>query len=388
MDVFEQAKLLSDYISDIRQRIHANPELGFEEYATSKLIADELDALGIPYRMMEPTGVLGTLCGQAPGDGKTILLRADIDALPIAEATGLPYASKNAGVSHACGHDTHAAMLLGAARILSENRDRFSGRIQLLFQPAEETGRGAEAMIQQGVLEGVEACFAEHILSQVPVGVVLTGPGQVMAGAGTFKITVQGVSCHGSQPEAGADALLAGAAIVNALQALTSREVAAISPFVLTVGTFHAGDRYNIVTGHAEMEGTVRAFDRKLLRDAGERIARIASGVAAAYRCTADTEYACTCESLITDAAVTKVLQAAARKVLPNEAMLITGSPNMGSEDFAYYSAAAPCAFAAIGGGGTYPQHNEHFTVDESAFPTGAALYAQFALEYLTQKGG
>lgn len=382
METMKRAAELSQYIADARHHIHAFPETGFEEVETSAFIERELSALGLKVRRMEPTGVMAEICGAQSG-GKTVLLRADMDALPMAEKTGLDYASTREGVFHGCGHDSHAAMLLGAARLLVEARDGFAGRVRLIFQPGEETGLGALRMIEQGVLDQVDMCFAEHILPQYPLGAVYCGAGRVMAGAGTFTVTVTGRAAHGAQPENGADALLCGAATALALQTIASREVAPDSPFTLNIGTLHAGDRYNIVAGHAVLEGTARMFDRTLLEGVGERIARIASGTAASYRCEADTKYSVTCESLITDSRATALARRAAQQILPDPAKLNYVLPTMGSEDFAFFSAKAPCAFAYIGCGGEYPLHSERFTVDDGALLTGAALYAQTALEFL-----
>ncbi len=380
MDVLNEAKKVFDYVVDARRRIHQTPELGFEEHGTTAYVAARLNELGVPYKLMQPTGVLGEIRGAFSGN--TVLLRADMDALPIEEHTGLPFASVNPGISHACGHDGHTAMLLGAARLLNENRQQLHGTVKLMFQPAEETGNGAERMIEQGVLEGVDVCFAEHILSQLPVGTIMTGAGQLMAGGGTFTITVNGESCHAGLPHTGADALTAGAAIVSSLQTIVSRNNDPMKPLVVSVGTFKAGSRYNVVAGSARMEGTVRTFDRALLHDIGGSVACVAGNVAKAHRCTADVQYSCTCESLITDAKATDCVKEAAAKVAPAD-MLLAAAPGMGSEDFAYFSVYVPSAFAAIGGGGGYPQHNERFVFDERALLTGTALYAQFALTYL-----
>lgn len=383
MDITARARLIEPYMVEARRRLHRRPELGFEEHESSDFVAQELEKAGYAVRRLSPTGVLGELAGAS--NGKRVLLRADMDALPVEEESGLAYASERPGVMHACGHDMHTAMLLGAARLIAEERAALRGSVRLLFQPAEETGRGARKMIAQGVLEGVDACFAEHIAPMVPVGAVFTGAGQLMAGAGTFRITVQGKACHGAMPHQGADALLAAARIVTALQTIVSRETAPLAPLVITVGTFRAGDRYNVVAGEAVLEGTVRALDGALLMRMGEDIARVASSTAAAHRCTAETSYAKTCESLVTDAALTETLRRAARKVIAAPELLINMQPEMGAEDFSDISALRKSAFAAIGAGGEFPLHSGRLNVDERALSTGAALYAQFAFDYLLE---
>ncbi len=383
MDVIAQARLLQPYMVQARRRLHREPELGFEEQKTSAYVAEELRHLGYAVTRLSPTGILGELEGMAPG--KTVLLRADMDALPIREETGLPFASAREGVSHACGHDFHTAMLLGAAKLLSQERGSMRGSVRLLFQPGEETGRGASEMIKQGVLESVDACFAEHVAPRVPTGAIATGEGQLMAGAGTFRIKIRGEACHGAMPHMGADALLAGAQTVVSLQSIVSREVAPLKPLVVTAGTFHAGSRYNVVSGEAEIEGTVRALDGELLRETGSRIARVASGVAAAHRCAAQCEYAITCESLTADPVLAELVRSAARELLEDPALLLTLPPDMGSEDFSDIAALKPSAFAIVGVGGEHPLHSGFFEGDEAAMPIGAALYARFALDFLTQ---
>lgn len=383
MDIVAQARLLQPYILNARRRLHNRPELGFEEKESSDFIAGELEALGYSVTRLSPTGIMAELSGNK--SGATVLLRADMDALPIEEKTGLPFASCHEGISHACGHDIHSAMLLGAAKLLLERRSELNGNVRFLFQPAEEMGNGALHMITQGVLDGVDACFAEHVAPLYDVGMIAIGKGQLMAGAGTFKITVNGKSCHGAMPQLGADALLAGAQIVVALQSIVSREINPMTRLVITVGTFHSGDRYNVVSGESVIEGTVRALDGKLLDTMGEKLERIASNVAEAYRCTAQTEYKKTCESLVADAAIADVARSAAQKI-QDSALIYDLEPQMGSEDFSDIAVKRPSTYAVIGVGGEYPLHNERFNADESAMPVGAALYAQFAIDYLTSK--
>ena len=277
------------YQIEMRRWFHQHPEESTKEVRTAERIRAELDRAGIPWRPCGlGTGTLARIEGAQPG--RTILLRGDIDALSVNEETGLPYASEVPGVMHACGHDCHISMLLTAAMIVNEIRDRLKGTIVFAFQPAEELGLGARAMIEEGALEGVDACFGMHVWSDYPAGTVALRKGPMMASGDQFKIHVRGKSTHGAQPQLGADALIMGAAIAQNLQTIVSRETYPGDTAVVTVGKFHSGTRFNVVAGTAELEGTTRTFSPAVRDRFEEQITRIARSTAEAMRGTADVE--------------------------------------------------------------------------------------------------
>jgi len=370
-------------VIEFRRDLHMHPETCFEEFRTTEKIAEQLDSLGIPYRKFEPTGLIAEIKGGKPG--KTVALRADIDALTIQEQTDLPFKSVKDGYMHACGHDTHAAMLIGAAMVLNSIKDELPGTVKLIFQPAEEICAGARAVIKQGALDGVDAIFGLHIGGQVPVGVIAYVPGAACSAADMFKIKVTGQAGHGAMPEASIDATVAAAAIVMNLQTMVSRELPPTQPVVCTVGTLNSGSRFNIVSGSATMEGTCRCYDKEIHRRIPEIMERIVKQTAAAYRCTAEFEYEVHTEVLVNNPDALEILKGAALKVVAVPQMLVEAKPIMGAEDFAEYAAVIPGAFCFIGGGGTLPNHNDHIVFDEAAFKTGIALHAQMAYDFLTK---
>ena len=379
-DIKKLAHEVYPYVVEMRRDFHRHPEASFEEFRTTKRIAEELDKMGIPYRLFEPTGLVGEIKGGKPG--KCIALRADIDALTTTEKTGLPYASENEGYMHACGHDTHTAMLLGAAKILSSVKDELCGTVKLIFQPAEELASGAKCIVEQGVLDGVDAAFGQHIFSRRPAGSLSLSEGTLHPAADYFKLTVTGKASHGALPDEGIDATVAASAIVLALQTISSREFSPLDPIVVTVGTLHSGARFNIISGEAVLEGTVRIFNKDIHPHMPEIMERIAKQTAAAYRCTAELDYQFKTEILVNEPHMTAIARAAAEKLVPPE-KIFPFQRNMGGEDFAEYTSHIPCAFVALGGGGDAPQHSDLFCIDESAMETGSALYAQVAVDYL-----
>ena len=382
MDSKQLAAELQEYVVAFRRELHEHPELSNKEFWTTDRIAQELESMGLSVRRFEPTGVCADIVGGKPG--KMIALRADIDALPVQEDTGLPYASKVDGVMHACGHDTHAAMLMGATKALVSKKDELAGTVRVIFQPAEENVTGARMLVKQGVLDGVSMIFGQHIAGMMPVGTMATSAGPSAAASDHFVIKVHGKSCHGAMPNTGADATLAAANVVCALQSIVSREIAPAEPVVVTVGQFVSGTAKNVVSGEAELGGTVRTFSRELRKTMPERLERIAKQVAAAYRCTAELDYDFSVDVLVNDEAATEVAKGAILKVIADPKMLLTNLPRqMGAEDFAEYTPVVPGAFAMLGGGGEYPQHSNHFAIDESSFETGVAFLIQVACDAL-----
>lgn len=387
MDSKKLAAGVQQDVVAFRHELHAHPELSFQEVETTNRIAAALEGLGLTVTRFAPTGLMADIKGGKPG--KMVGLRADIDALPVTEHTDLPFASAVPGVMHACGHDTHAAMLYGAAKVLCSVKGELPGTVRLLFQPAEEIVKGAKALVQQGALDGVDMLFGQHIIGMMPVGVLGVSAGPSAAASDAFIIKVHGKGCHGAMPDTGVDATLAASAIVVGLQSIVSREIAPAEPAVVTVGKLVSGTKGNIISGEAEMEGTVRTFDRALRKTMPDRITRIAKDIASAYRCTAEVEYEFSVDVLINDEAATAVAAGAAKKVVAAPAMLLQNLPRqMGAEDFADYTAKVPASFAVLGGGGEYPQHSDKFCIDEAAFETGVAFLVQAAWDFLTGAQG
>ncbi|MDT8903200.1 M20 metallopeptidase family protein [Anaeroselena agilis] len=387
MSVRESAEQLKEELISWRRQIHAHPEVGWHEVATGNMVAAELEKMGIEVTRVAKTGVLGVIKGTAPG--RTVALRADMDALPITEANEVPYKSQNPGVMHACGHDGHTAMLLGAAKILSQMREKIKGTVKLFFQPSEEIGGGALAFIEAGAIEGVDAILALHLWPNLPSGKVSLVPGPRMASADKLFIKVRGKAGHGSMPHQGVDAILAAAAITMNLQSIVSREVAPLEPAVVTIGRFTGGTTWNIVCDEVELEGTTRCFSREIRDKFPATIERIIKSTAASYRAEAELEYVPISPPTINDPLVAKVAAGALTGLYGEEA-LGEMEKVMGGEDFAYFLERIPGAMVFVGVGnkekGTdYPLHNERYNLDEDVLPAGAALHAQFALDFLSR---
>ncbi|MBR1757729.1 MAG: amidohydrolase [Lachnospiraceae bacterium] len=370
-----------------RREMHRHPELSLREVETTNRIASALDALGISYRRMNPTGLSGEIHGTKAGGSKTILIREDIDALPTTEHTGLSFASECPGRMHACGHDTHMAMLLGAVTYLQAHRDTFAGTIRFLFQPAEECSQGALMMIEQGVMDGVDHAVGMHISPIFEAGTVSALPGECWAACDRFQIHVKGKSCHGALPHTGRDAVVCASAIVMNLQQIVSREADPNTAAVVTVGCLQAGTTYNIVSGEAELEGTCRTFSEELHAQMPDKIRRIAEGTAAVYGCEATVEFETLSEVLFCDPAVTKIGLAAAAKVV-GEDKAVLAPRQMIAEDFCFYSKLVPSVFFNIGArwaddDKVRPLHSDQVLFDENAIEIGASVFVQTALDLL-----
>lgn len=401
MNVTEQLKAqiaeTSVYVIAKRRWYHARPELAYQEVDTSARICADLDELGIPYERPTATGVVATIKGNAKDaynelgqPARRLMLRADIDALPVAEQTGLPFTSQNEGKMHACGHDCHIAMLLGAARLLLGIKDQLKGEARLVFQPAEEGGDGSNSMIKAGVLQGVDGVFGLHIWSDVPAGKVNVEAGPRMAATDWWRIDVTGKSAHGAMPNQGADALLAGAAIVAILQSIVSRNMSPFEPAVVTVGQFHSGTARNVMAGSAWMEGTVRTFTEEAHQQIPELMKRIASETAAAYGCTAKLAYEMAHDAVVNTPEAADLAQRAALKVLGPDALAVYQG-SMPGEDFSNYLKLVPGAFAFLGAGTqdtsgkVWPQHSSCYNPDENVLVRGSLLAAQYAYDFLSE---
>ena len=387
MNVKELAKEQESYVIQCRHYLHSHPELSTKEVNTTRFIKEELEKMGVEVQEFEGiTGCVGTIKGDKPG--KTVMLRADIDALPITENPGKSYCSLNPGVMHACGHDCHTSMLLGAAKILSAHRDEIHGTVKLIFQMAEEIGRKSEEYVKRGALEGVDAIFGMHIWSAVPAGKVNLESGERMACSDRFTIKIHGKSSHGSAPHEGKDAIIAGAAAIQALQTIPSRINNPFNALVVTVGIFNGGTKENIIADQAELTGTVRAFNREFRNSMPEVIKSVVEPVVKGYGCSAEVDYYFGPSPLINDHEdLVQIARGAASKEMGEDA-LIPLKKMTGAEDFSVYMETVPGVFGYLGcrneeKGIIAAHHHPAFDVDEDVLYHGTGIYVQFALDYL-----
>ncbi|HEX6548891.1 MAG TPA: M20 family metallopeptidase [Candidatus Dormibacteraeota bacterium] len=388
-ELLTAAQELGGTIVNDRRTIHSHPELAYQEEQTSTMVQARLRELGIPFRSgLGGTGVVGEIRGHK-GDGPCVLLRADMDALPIEEKTSVPFASEIPGVMHACGHDAHTAILLGVARLLNERRDGFSGTVKLMFQPAEEGGAGAARMIEAGVLDEpkVDAAFMLHVGAELEAGVVASGGGPLLAAADSFTIRVLGRGGHAARPNLAVDPIVAGAQIVTALQTLVAREASPFKPAVVTLGSFNAGHAHTVIPDEAVIQGTIRSFDGALFERLEQRVTEVAQGIAAALRATATIDFHMHYPPSVCDERMAGLLGESSRRVLGSEAV-VDFEPRMGAEDFAFVLQKVPGAMLSLGVKKAEwpepkPVHTATFDIDESALPIGAACLAQTALDFL-----
>lgn len=394
MNYAKRAEELSSEIIENRHYLHRHAELSFKEYETTAYIVEKLKEIGVPVQTFEDyTGCIATIKGGKPGS-KTILLRADIDALPITENSGVDFASEHEGVMHACGHDCHASMLLGAARLLWEQRDELCGTVKLLFQAAEEAFIGSHYYVDKGYLDDVDAAMGMHVWPTAPAGKIGVKDGDLMASCDNFKITVHGVSSHGSTPHMGRDAIVAASSILLNLQHIVSRFNNPIYSLVVTVGKITAGTQFNIITDTAVMEGTVRCYSKETRGMVEENMRRIVESTAIADGCTAELEYEYIEPSVVNgDPMLTEIARNAANKMFGDGAA-IEAEKATGSEDFSYIMDKFPSSVFLFLGcyneetGCIYPVHNDKFKIDEEILYHGAAEYAQFATDYLERTAG
>lgn len=375
-----------DELTELRRKLHSEPELSWEEYKTTDFVCDYLDQLGISYRRAEPTGVIAEIKGGKPG--KTVALRGDMDALSVEELnTDLPYASTEDGKMHACGHDAHTAMLLVAAKALNDIKDEIPGNVRLLFQPAEEVAEGAKALVQQGAVEGVDNVFGIHIWSQMPTHKVSCTPGPSFASADLFKVTFKGKGGHGAIPQACIDAAIVASSFVMNVQSVVSRTIDPQQGAVLTVGKMVVGTRFNVIAENAVIEGTVRCFDSETRDHIEAQLTHYAESVAAVYGATAKVEYIRGTQAVINDEYSAALVQRVAAEAFGEE-VVFHEKPTMGGEDFSFYLDEVPGSFALVGSGNPekdteWAHHHGKFNIDEDALATGAELYAQYAWAYL-----
>jgi amidohydrolase len=366
----------------IRREIHRHPELGFEEHNTQAIVERELDAAGIEHRRIAGTGVVGIVRGALPG--RVSGLRADMDALPILEDSGEPCASEIPGKMHACGHDAHTAMLLGAARSLQSSREALHGTVVLLFQPAEEGPGGALPMIEAGVMDDpkIEAVAMLHVDPRLATGTIGVTPGPVNAAADEFHVTIRGKGGHGAYPHKAIDAIPAAAATVLALQNVASRETDPLGSIVVTLGTIEGGYRNNVIADRVKLTGTIRTHDPAIREAAHAKVRRIVDGVAAAYGTQAETEIMLGYPPVVNDPVLTEAFAAYARDVAGIPVQV--PAPTMGGEDFAYFAQRVPGVLVRLGIfneqlGSIHSGHSPQFRLDEGAIPTGIRTLVAFA---------
>ncbi len=389
MKIKDEVLSFKNEVIHLRRDFHKHPELGFEEQRTSQIVENYLKDCGIEVKShIAKTGVVGILRGK--GKGKTIMLRADMDALPIQEMNEISYKSVNKGIMHACGHDGHTAMLLVAAKILSGHKDEINGNVKFIFQPSEEkTPGGAIKMIEEGVMNNpnVDEAFGLHLGNMIPAGIIGIKEGVFTAEADTFKIEITGKGGHGAYPHTSIDPVVIAAQTVIGLQTIVSREINPIHPIVVTVGKIHSGDVFNVIPEKAELLGTVRTLDRKIAETIPEMIKRIAKNTAKALRGSAEVQYSFGYPPLVNNKKETKYIIQIAEKVVGKEHILI--SPvSMGGEDMAYFLEKVPGAFFWLGSmnkekGFDKPHHSAYFNFDEDVLPIGVEMHVKIALNLL-----
>ena len=380
-DILKRAERMAPWLRERYRELHRHPELPLREVETHKYLRRELEALGLEYLAPADNITIALLEGGLPG--ACVGLRCDTDALPVREETGLPFASERPGVMHACGHDAHMAAGLGAARLLSERRDAWRGRVKLIFQPGEEGEGGADLVIATGLVDDVNVFFGIHVWSPYETGTLHAAPVTVSASVDLFTLRVTGRGGHGATPERCADAVVAASAVVGALQTVVSRGLSPMRPSVLTIGSFHAGVAGNVIAQEAELRGTLRALDEDTRRQAEELLERTASAAAQAFGCTATLQNRRVSDVVTNDERAVHIALECAKGLAPAER--IGGqSPMMIGDDFANYGVIAPYCYAQVGiaskdKGTCAAHHNGKFRVDEDVLPLCAAWLAAFA---------
>jgi hippurate hydrolase len=382
MPVINRVADLADEVTEWRRDMHAHPELLYEVHRTAALVADKLRAFGCDEVVtgIGRTGVVGVIKGRRGGGGKVIGLRADMDALPIEEATNAPYKSQNPGLMHACGHDGHTAMLLGAAKYLAETRN-FDGTAVMIFQPAEEGGGGGKAMVEDGLITrfGIQEVYGLHNWPGHPVGAFAIRPGPVMAAADRFTITIEGRGGHAAHPNKCIDTLLVASQVVVALQSITSRNVDPLESAVVSVCSFKSGDTYNVIPQHATLLGTVRTLKPEVQDLVEARISEVAKGVAAAFGATANVDYVRGYPVTYNHPDQTEFMAKVAEMV--GAGVKTDIPPQMGAEDFSYMLQERPGAYIFLGNGDSAQCHHPAYDFDDNAIPYGVSLWAKIIEE-------
>lgn len=384
--ILPEVTAIKDEIIANRRDFHKYPELGFKEHRTAKVIAEKLKAYGIDVRTgIGKTGIIGDLHGK--GSGKTIALRADMDALPVQETSDVSYKSQNDGIMHACGHDGHMAMLLGAAKILSQKRDLFKGNIRFIFQPAEEEEGGARYMITDGCLKNVDEIYGMHLWNYQPYGEIGVKSEAVMAAADIFDITVKGIGGHGAAPQGTVDAIVAASNLIINLQTIVSRNTDPLESTVITVGKIEGGHGFNIIADEVKLRGTVRAMTEKNRLMVKTRMQEVIDGIAKASGATIELNYQDGYPPTNNDEQATQTVQKVAQKIVGGG--IVEPYSTMGAEDFSYYLQKIPGCFFFIGSAPSdkepmsVPHHCSHFDIDERALLVGTSMFVQLIFEEL-----
>jgi hippurate hydrolase len=381
MPILNRAAEMQNEVAAWRRHLHKNPELNFDVFQTAAFVTDKLKAFGCDEVVtgLGKTGVVGVIRGKQ-GKGSTIGLRADMDALPINEITGKPYASATPGKMHACGHDGHTAMLLGAAKYLAETRN-FAGTVAVIFQPAEEGGGGGNEMVKDGLMErfGIDKVFGMHNMPSLPVGQFAIRPGPIMAATAEFTITVKGRGGHAAMPHGTIDPIVIASQLVGALQTIASRSADPVEALVVSVTKFHAGDAYNVIPEQAEIAGTVRTLKKEMARTAEARMRAICAGLATAFGATIDLDYDANYPVTFNHAEETAFAADVAAAVAGEAQVHRAMPPLMGGEDFSYMLEARPGAFIFVGNGDTAGLHHPAYDFNDEAIPHGMSYWVRLA---------
>ena len=381
MTVIKEIKQFHDEMTEWRRDIHQHPELKFEEIRTADLVAAKLEEFGIEiHRGLAKTGVVGTISN---GDGPSIGLRADMDALPLEEKNTFKHASSNPGKMHACGHDGHTAMLLGAAKHLSSSKN-FKGTVNFIFQPAEEGGGGGELMIKEGLFEmfPVDSVYGLHNWPGMPAGIFGVGSGPIMASVDTFDLKINGRGGHAAMPDQCIDPILIASQVVSALQSIPSRNTHPVDSVVISVTQIHAGDAYNVIPDSVQMHGTVRTFQPETQKEIPSSMLRVAEGVCAAYGGTCELNYMSGYPATINSVAETEISAKAVVDLLGEENIIRNPTPSMGAEDFSYMLEARPGCYVWLGigpgkGEGGCMLHSSHYDFNDDVLPIGASYWVK-----------
>lgn len=374
-----------DWIINLRRKLHRIPEDGFKEFKTQRVIIDALDEMGIPYTT-ERTWVIALIEGSYPGD--TVAIRADMDALPLTEPEGCPFRSEHEGMMHACGHDAHVAIALGAAKVLNDLRDHLHGQVKFLFQPAEESIGGAEPMVKAGAMENphVDRVYGLHVMPNLPVGKIETRLGTLNASTDTIKLTIRGKAGHGAYPEQGTDAIVCAAQIISALQSIVARNVSPLQSAVLTIGMIEGGTAQNIICDKVCMRGTLRTANSELRTMMIQRIKDTANGIANAMGCIAEAEVIPGYAALVNNDAEAARIKRVAARLFGSENVVDKAAPSMGGEDFSFFSDCAPGAFFHVGCVSPEwmpapPLHSRNFHINEECLTIGALMHVALVLD-------
>jgi len=373
----------------IRRHLHAHPELSGNEHQTAALVAGELRQLG--WRVQEGVGRTGVLAELGPGSGPVVALRVDMDALPVEERTGLPYASVHQGLMHACGHDIHTSVGLGVARVLAPLAQQLAGTVRLLFQPAEETAQGAAWMRADGAMEGVDALFGVHVFPSLPVGCIGVRSGSLTAAAGELEVEVLGEGGHGARPHQSTDAIWIAARVVSGLQEAISRRLDALHPVVVSFGRIEGGKAFNVIADHVRLLGTVRCLDLELHAQLPGWIEETVQAICKGYGGEARVRYRCISPPVHNDPALTELLADAATKLLGRDQVLWLEQPSLGAEDFAELQQGTPATMFRLGVAGPKgctPLHSNSFDADEGSLAVGVQVLSASLLQWLARQDG